>query len=329
MHFKKIKAIVHNDLDGVVSYIVLAYYFGAENINVSFADYSSIDKVVSDSLDNSDEYSKIYLADISVKNEEIISRIEEFNSHSNCKIKLIDHHATALDLNKYSWANVSVELNGRLTCGAELVLEYCKQSGFKPYKKNTSNACLATGDSDSKKVTLDEFVELTRRYDTWEWNTKYNDTVAKELNDLLFLIGVTKFKTIFTSRIVGSDKFELFDIKDRTLLEQRQEEIDEYIKKMKTRIYPATIQGFSAGVVFAENFTSELGNKLAEMNPEYDFILIVKMSSGKMSLRTIKDDVDVSAIAKKFGGGGHVKASGASFDKKFINNFIQLAFCQD
>ena len=38
----------------------------------------------------------------------------------------------------------------------------------------------------------------------------------------------------------------------------------------------------------------------------------------KMSLRSTKSDVDVSAIAKAFGGGGHKKAAGATITGKTI-----------
>lgn len=47
----------------------------------------------------------------------------------------------------------------------------------------------------------------------------------------------------------------------------------------------------------------------------YDFMVsfsLNKRSKWNLSFRTVKDNVDVSAIAAAFGGGGHKKASGAS-----------------
>ncbi len=45
-------------------------------------------------------------------------------------------------------------------------------------------------------------------------------------------------------------------------------------------------------------------------NSAYSVILTEKQGAVKGSLRTLNDDVDVSAIASNFGGGGHTKAAG-------------------
>ena len=45
-------------------------------------------------------------------------------------------------------------------------------------------------------------------------------------------------------------------------------------------------------------------------NSVYSVILTEKQGAVKGSLRTLKEDVDVSAIAGQFGGGGHTKAAG-------------------
>ena len=35
---------------------------------------------------------------------------------------------------------------------------------------------------DVKNKALDEYIELVRRYDTWEWKTKYDDMIPSDLN---------------------------------------------------------------------------------------------------------------------------------------------------
>ena len=179
----------------------------------------------------------------------------------------------------------------------------------------------------SKMVTIEEFVELVRRYDTWDWYNVHNDNNAKELNDLFYILGVDEFKDIFANKAFGHERFELFSLSEKVLLEQRQKEIKEYIEKVNNRIFDVNIHGHFAGIAFAENFISEVGNKLGELNPQYDFILVINMSSCKMSFRTIKDEIDVSEIAKLFGGGGHPKASGASLNKELIIDFINKSIC--
>lgn len=72
-------------------------------------------------------------------------------------------------------------------------------------------------------------------------------------------------------------------------------------------------------------FTSEVGNKLAEKSGTYGATYAIdKNGDVLLSLRS-KDNFDVSALAKEFGGGGHFSASGLSINiskLQFINGKI-------
>ena len=46
------------------------------------------------------------------------------------------------------------------------------------------------------------------------------------------------------------------------------------------------------------------------------------MSTRSVSYRTIKDDVDMDMIAKKYRGGGHPKAAGSKFDVYKLARFL-------
>jgi oligoribonuclease NrnB/cAMP/cGMP phosphodiesterase (DHH superfamily) len=61
---------------------------------------------------------------------------------------------------------------------------------------------------------------------------------------------------------------------------------------------------------------SEVGNALLEKHPEADFAAAFTVFNDKtmVSLRS-KGDFDVSAIAKRFGGGGHKNAAGFNIPK--------------
>ena len=69
-------------------------------------------------------------------------------------------------------------------------------------------------------------------------------------------------------------------------------------------------------VVNASHWISEIGSKLS---PDCDFAMIWywdhKTQDTKVSLRGFHDMVDVSEIAKQFGGGGHKKAAGFQLPK--------------
>jgi bifunctional oligoribonuclease and PAP phosphatase NrnA len=70
--------------------------------------------------------------------------------------------------------------------------------------------------------------------------------------------------------------------------------------------------------------TDQLSGAVDYLNmvPGVDFALLVQedRKSVKGSFRTRKDNVDLSEIAKKYGGGGHPKAAGFTMDKASFNS---------
>ena len=107
---------------------------------------------------------------------------------------------------------------------------------------------------------------------------------------------------------------------DRTLLEQKQKDIDIYVEEKNKQLAQKIDEfGNMYGVVFAERYFSELGNRLCEMNPEIAYVAIIDICEGKVHYRTIRDDIDVGGdIARSRGGGGHKKAARSEFDGRFI-----------
>lgn len=297
-----IKLITDNDLDGNSCFIV-AKIFLNEDIDVTKSGPKKVNNDVLEVIQNHEQYSKIFITDLSV-NSEVAKELDKISN----KICLLDHHVSAEFLNYYSWANVHVKLNNRKTCGAELLLNYL-------YENMNQN-------SIDKNHRIFDFVETTRRYDTWEWYDVYNDDIPKKMNDLMYIKGKDEFTDEMLIKIKSGE--EPFDTIDIALLKFRQKEIEREIDKLDDKIVTTDILGYKAGVVFTNNFISEVGNQLSERHPELDLIAIINGSS--VSFRTVKDDVNVSEIAKVFGGGGHVKASGCGIDSKLSKKYIDSIF---
>ena len=74
---------------------------------------------------------------------------------------------------------------------------------------------------------------------------------------------------------------------------------------------PRKLRGLDVLVVNSSHLISDVGSKLAR---NCDFAMIWYYDHedriNKVSLRSFHDHVDVSEIAKQFGGGGHKKAAG-------------------
>ena len=82
------------------------------------------------------------------------------------------------------------------------------------------------------------------------------------------------------------------------------------VKKVCEKASLRKMSGMDVMVVNASHWMSEIGARLA---PDCDFAMIWywdhEDQMTKVSLRAFHETVDVSEIAKKFGGGGHKKAA--------------------
>lgn len=295
------KLLSHNDLDGIGCGIVAKMAFG-DDVNVRYNSVQILDREVEKFLDSGDKATELIITDLSV-NEENELRLEEFRKAGG-KVVLIDHHKTALHLNEYEWGRVQVEEEeGRLACATSLLYRYLIDEGFlEPTRAS------------------EEFVELVRQYDTWEWERNGNDK-ARQLNALFFLVSFDEFETMMLERLqeTGPFKFSTFEKK---LLGMEDDKMVRYIRKKRREMVQLEADGLYAGVVHAESYHSELGNELGKDNPHLDYIVILNMGGRKVSFRTVHDDVDVSEVAGTFGGGGHAKASGASMSKEAFDLYV-------
>lgn len=315
----KIKLFTHTDLDGVGCYIVMKSLWGeGHTVDVSYCDYDKINDRVLNFITNKtdtkvEDYDYVFITDISV-NEEVAAKLDEVNKGDMTPfVQLLDHHATAGWLNKYEWAFVSpIERGrpGRKSSGTSIIID------FFTYQR--------PGFERKPSVGLNRFSEKVRRWDTWEWTTHYNDVEAKELNDYLYMVGREKFVQLMLATIPSNDGKEAvyFDASARAILDQKQVEIKAYIEKKNKQLVKCNSKDRKFGFVFAEQYISELGNELAKLHTDLDFIAMADLGEGKLSFRTIREDLDLGQLAKQYGGGGHPKAAGAPIDEEKITEFL-------
>lgn len=297
------KIFTHTDLDGIGCAILAKLVH--PSIEVEYCDYDNVNQKVSDFLDDNIGLGDLYITDISVS-EEVAQRIND-----NTDFILLDHHPTALALNKYKCCTVKVEdeNTGLKTCGTEMFYHWLVEYGYL-----------------NKSKVLDRFVEIIRDYDTWRWAELGEDgVISKKVNDLLYIYGRDNFINWCLSSFIQR-KFPNLGVTENMLLKLRQEEIDKYVEKKNNEMFTHALCGKASGVVFASKFTSELGNRLCKMHPEIDFVTMIDIEDCTVSYRTIKDDIDLGKdVAALFGGGGHPKAAGSQFDKTvWINIFRDI-----
>jgi oligoribonuclease NrnB/cAMP/cGMP phosphodiesterase (DHH superfamily) len=303
----RVKLFTHTDLDGIGCAVLGKLAF--KNIDISYVDYNNVNDIVLEFINNKeyDNYDHIYITDISINED--VSKIIHNTNPLNEMFTILDHHPTAEWLNKYWWAKVNV---------IENELQEKTSGTYMFYKELVALGFL------EKSESIRIFTDTVRKYDTWLWKEKYNDDFPKKLNDLFYILGRERFLINIENKIKNDGV--LLNSDDLLLLELEQEKIDRYIESKNKNLLKRQINGYLAGVVFAEQFHSELGNRLCELNPDIDFVVIVNIDKS-VSYRGIKNDIDLGKdVAKFYGGGGHPKASGSPINDEIRSRLLDLIF---
>lgn len=309
----KIKLFTHTDLDGIGCAILAYLAFGRENIDVEYCDYSNVNDKVGDFFVNGSpgEYNAVFITDISINNE-LAMTIDKYAVEDLWH--LFDHHATAVGLNQFKWCIVCETLPNDSfykTCGTELFYLYL--DGCDLFKKHINRI----------QKNIAAFTCLVRDWDTWKWKDNgVKGIIAKQVNMLSDIYSRDEFIEWALYQIKHADvmNFPDFSVCDKTVLDLKQREINSYIDEKNTQLTVKTDRfGYTYGVMFAEKYFSEMGNTLCEKHPELDYIAMIDISNGRVSYRTVNGKIDVGGeIAHAYGGGGHPKAAGSTFDKDQI-----------
>lgn len=301
-----IKLFTHLDLDGIGCAILAQLTFG-KNVDITYCNYDEVDVLVREYISKMDKgHDTCFITDISIK-DDLASEIEREYKNN---FKLFDHHKTALDLNKYDWCVVETMNNkkGLQTCGTELFYEYLIEHKYL-------------------KEDVKDFVKLVTNYDTWRWTEVGNmGLISKKMNDLLYLYGRDEFVKWCLDKFKSRKSFLRFDKEDELLLQFNQKEIDKYIDSKEKEMIISCDGEYKYGVVFAEKYFSELGNELCTRNLNLDYVAMVNVGTYSISYRTIKENIDVGQVAKRYGGGGHQKAAGSDFHNHIVTQFITNIF---
>lgn len=298
-----IKLFTDIDLDGMGCGLLAKIAFG-EKANVFYCSYRNLDKRVESFIEKPESHkAETYITDLAVGKavEEKLEKRFKKGRH----IRVIDHHVTALHFNNYEWGMVKPEYdNGKKTCAASLFYEY-----------------LVDQKKLDRTAALDEFVDLVRQYDTWEWEENDNPA-AKRLNDLFYIIGREQFEEEMLLRLAfQTDSFELSETENK-LLDIEEKKIERYIHSKNRQMVQAFIDDYYVGIVHAEQYLSELGNELNKQNPHLDMVILLNVGGKKMGFRTIHDHINVAEYAKTFGGGGHPKASGCDLTEEAFKKYV-------
>lgn len=321
-YYEEIHLITHTDLDGIGPSIVLDA-FGVDH-NPYYVETRKIDEAVIEKIAELPDQQLLIITDLSV-NEEVAAAITAVNKEPNGRnIILIDHHASALYLNDFDWAEVAPEKNNIKMSATTLMFKSLLDAEFEvsPLQRvedeNGEVQVIRPEYTAKEKATmltrLTHFVENVRLYDTWDWHA-LSIQEAADLNTIFYARRRHEFAKDRMNYILNG---ELFTDEDQQYLHFSKEELRKLLKKKSKQMIIVenyTLLGhdepINIGVVETDSYFSELGNHLAEkFEQEIDCVFIISLIKNKVSLRSIGHNVNLSKIAKNYNGGGHPNASG-------------------
>lgn len=317
--------------DGFVAFICARKYYGDKKVTYEGIDPSdqvnNLDNIISQIPANVTDVN-IESFDIAFNPSTIINMITKYSFRFN--IKIFDHHKTSIEgwqgerlYEMNSGMNVAYnESNGNILCGIE------DGKSVVIFKANLTDCGASLAWKYYFTEPLPLYIEYVRDRDNWLFDT----IEAKARNSLIvseYLNTMCPEYTNINGWIELFDKTkEYFDMAYQTglvLNTQKERDMNAVMTSGTCRV----IDGHNVFICNAVTNISDIGNKACEMfkmvqlNPTdeeltkvyiYDYALIWRYVENVekywISLRSRKGGMDVSAIAKKYGGGGHMNASG-------------------
>ena len=323
----RMKHISHLDLDGygstILSELLMQFYpEGAMTLETVNILPNRLTAEMEKTFESIDDYDLIVITDLAV-NQTLVDMIK--NHPNGNKVKVFDHHLCEIeDLpDNFTVTEQSPINDGKLTCATELYYNFIKNDRVYTliHNKNIRKA-------------IAYFVECVRVYDTFEfWSTR-NDSIneidmtyfdAPRLNTLFHIMDRDEFKE-YIGKYIYSPNWECLTVSNTDYpwitkvlqLEQNKniKYVESAIRRMVRTPFKYTVYknkqvhelDYNIGVIFAEKSSPVIANTALERNPDLDFCAVV--SNNQVSIYANKPDMNVSTIAKIFGGGGHKEAAG-------------------
>ena len=255
-------------------------------------------------------YDAIFVTDLWLE-EPMLTMVANDSQLKN-KFFVFDHHKSVLEgnFNKYSFTTIRISDEKGLCSGTSLFYEYL-----------ISNNLIA---SDNKAIQ--DFSELTRKYDTWEWKTQYNDERAHELSLLFDSVGSDGYIELMYQNLSKASINEFkFNELERMLIKNKINQVQEKLSNYAKKVYYEKIFGLKAGIVFIDyEYRNDLAEYFRQNNFDMDFVMLIALDYGTISYRNIKDDVNVRLIAEAMGGKGHDKAAGSPISEEQKKELIKI-----
>jgi oligoribonuclease NrnB/cAMP/cGMP phosphodiesterase (DHH superfamily) len=301
--------IVHNDLDGAASAIVInnfiiKRYGKKSNIENVFKSYGDINNFIERVLDDDSKYERIFIADISCA-DYLVERFDD-------RYLMIDHHDTVAELKRFK--NCIIDTSGKYA-GCSLCLKHLFIDNKIPYTKK-----------------LKRLVDIAHDYDLWIHALP--NKIAKNLNFIFYDYWGEKFVQRFVSG------FKHFNKHEREVIDTNWSNIKNQIETLNINEYQILNKKL-CHVYNNDNKYEKTGdiNEVCEylLNvKKYNIVMFQSINRKRFSVRAVEDpNIHVGNILKEmyqsgfiFDGGGHKHAGGMGYGEQSDITGIVKTFCE-
>ncbi|MDD3121885.1 MAG: DHH family phosphoesterase [Candidatus Izemoplasmatales bacterium] len=350
MESKKVLIMHHNDRDGYVSAAIIANHLKDDYVQNQYKpdfirfitmDYSkSIREYFEDARYMYGYPDEVYIVDYSASNVQALRDIQSINKEVT-KLVWIDHHISSnqtIQNHKCEEFKDIPSIPGLRIDGisaAALCWLWCNTYNFD-HTQSDFYLFLCKYDQQIRPLAYDRkgiryhlqhtfdipwFILLTHRYDIFDMGE------GESCDEMLAFNLAAQCNSV-----EDAFKYLTYDDEYIDILLKQGFSILDYKKVYNERLMKNNAKGYSMKFKWDEKDNEE--NKLyflalnhTELSStvfdnvidQYDFVMIYYTDGikWKHSVYTVQDDIDVSQIAKLFGGGGHKKAAGFILDKPF------------
>ena len=280
MSNQKTQVVVHTDLDGVVSYLVLCWWYGRK-LEVLGTTPMKLEQDY-DKLVLSKAWDKIYFLDLDV------SKIGEKIDNKNTII--LDHHKT----NLYPFKNAIARIYNETSC-AKLVYDTFFKGTGKPI-------------TNSQKT-------LIALADDWDSNTK-STPLSEELN-IVYHSMSDKFNSFVEDYYEGFKPFDKFKQNTITLYKKHRAEYIQSLNPFFGVVNFEDKKDVKVGAVFCDKYVQECCDWLL-LNCEIAIAVILNQKRIAVR-RNSNSNIDVAKFVQRIaGGGGHEAAAGGNLTEDFM-----------
>lgn len=309
------------------------------------------------------EYKNILITDISLK-EETANTLQDFAEAHEIRLLLIDHHVTNKMAENYPWAIVTAsrldimsdventpynvdelisatgiigEMNKWVNAPhlyTTVLNPFSEPSMSRMVRLNTEGFVISFNDVDNCKALYDAAMAYAKeisRYDTWEWQRRpkmYDENFTSVL--LTFISLKELYKQIAVNLVDYKTPYNdmhrfLYDI----YIKKVQDDL-KYARNNMVVVNPGKIPAlaeYKVGIIMEPTYYSEVANTLCKENLDIDIIVILFPSTRTISLRSIREDLNLGRLCERiYKGGGHPKAAGAKLSPNDFMNILGIYY---